>query len=223
MSVSSSPRLAVLNPNTNTATTQMMLAAAQAHLAPEITAKAYTMTLGPLVIADEAALEAAARQIVLTGESLAAGEADGLLISGFGDPGVAALRARTKIPVVGIAEAAMAEAAAHGRFSIVTTTPDLRGAILGQVERYGHGDTFASLLISQGGVARDMADADAMTRALLGLTEQALQDGAQAIVIGGGPLARAFDALKTATPVPVIEPVAAGARQISRLLMAKRG
>ena len=58
-----------------------------------------------------------------------------------------------------------------------------------------------------------MADPLALEQALLDLCERAIRDdGAQAIVIGGGPLAIVGRALAHRLPVPVIEPVPAAVR-----------
>lgn len=76
------------------------------------------MTLGPMIIADDRALAAAAHQIEIVGRSLARDGVEGILISGFGDPGLCELRDRLDIAVVGIAEAGMAEAARYGRFPL---------------------------------------------------------------------------------------------------------
>jgi Asp/Glu/hydantoin racemase len=51
------------------------------------------MVLGPAIVTDETALAAAARQIETIGRSLARDGVDGILIAGFGDPGLQALRA----------------------------------------------------------------------------------------------------------------------------------
>lgn len=208
-------RLALINPNTNLATTEMMAAIAQANVGPDIKVEGHTAVLGPTIITDETALTAAARQVETLGQSLARDGVDGLLISGFGDPGLGALRARLSIPVVGIAEAGMAAAAAHGDFAIITTTPDLRHAILDQVRRYGHEPRLAALLISTGGAEVDMASPEAMTRALADLAGRCEAKGARAVLIGGGPLARVAHAVRSASAIPVIEPVAAGAQHAS--------
>jgi allantoin racemase len=57
-----------------------------------------------------------------------------------------------------------------------------------------------------------MADPDGLKRALVALARDCAADGAASVVIGGGPLARAARAVSDAISMPVIEPVAAGAR-----------
>ena len=59
-----------------------------------------------------------------------------------------------------------------------------------------------------------METPEQLEAALLAACEQAVDlDGAQAIVIGGGPLARAARALARRLPVPVIDPVQAAVRR----------
>lgn len=205
-------RLAVLNPNTSVATTAHMAGIVRA-LAPDgVIVEGHTMLLGPPIVTDEAALAAAARQIETVGRALARDGISALLIAGFGDPGLENLRDAVPVPVTGIAEAGMAEAAARGRFSIITTTPDLERSIRALVARYGHAAALASLRITPGGAAQVMADPERLKAALVALARQCAADGAASVLIGGGPLAQAARAVADAIDLPVIEPVAAGAR-----------
>lgn len=212
-------RLALLNPNTNSATTAHMLGIARALAPPGVAVQGHTMLLGPAIVTDETALAAAARQIETVGLALASDGVDGILVAGFGDPGLDALRKALAIPVTGIAEAGMAEAAALGRFSIITTTPHLERSILGLVDRYGHRAALASLRITPGVAEQVMADPDALQRALVAIARDCAADGARSVLIGGGPLARAARAVSDAIDLQVIEPVAAGAR----LALARMG
>ncbi|WP_108263068.1 aspartate/glutamate racemase family protein [Mangrovicoccus ximenensis] len=152
------------------------------------------------------------------GRSLAADGVGGLLVSAFGDPGLAQLREHAGVPVTGIAEAGMAEAARHGRFSIITTTPALRDSILGKVRDYGHAGRLVSLRISDGDVAAVMSSPASMAEALAALALDCAAEGAQAVLVGGGPLAAAVPAVAASCPLPVIEPVAAGARCLAALM-----
>ena len=205
-------RLAVLNPNTNAATTAHMVGIVRALVPFGVSVEGHSMSLGPGIVTDETALAAAARQIETVGRTLASDGVAGLLIAGFGDPGLQVLRKTLAIPVTGIAEAGMAEAAARGRFSIITTTPDLQGAILSLVKAYGHEQALASLRITPGIAEKVMADPEELQRALVSIARDCADDGAASVLIGGGPLARAARAVSDAIDLPVIEPVAAGAR-----------
>jgi len=206
-------RIALLNPNTNTATTALMTGIAQALCPPNVEVQGHTMMLGPSIITNEAALEAAAKQVVTVGVGLTSAGVDALIVSAFGDPGLLDLRDRVDIPVAGIAEAGMAEAAKDGRkFSIITTTPDLEASILEKVTLYGYQEQLASLRISEGDAFAVMADEVRMKAALIAIARQCETDGAEALLLGGGPLARAATAVADAIPLPIIEPVSAGLR-----------
>ena len=122
-------KLLLVNPNTSIAITEAMLAIARDAAAQGVLIEGLTARFGAPLIVDPATLlvaEQAVPDIVLQhiDETFS-----GVIVSAFGDPGVIALRHMLEIPVTGIAEASMLEAAAYGRFSIVTTTPELIGSI----------------------------------------------------------------------------------------------
>jgi allantoin racemase len=114
---------------------------------------------------------------------------------------------------VGIGQASMAAAArAAERFSIVTTTPALEGSIWELAASLGHAPSrLASVRTPPGGdAAALMADATAMEASLAALAREAIDaDGARAIIIGGGPLARAARDLAPRFEQPIIEPLPA--------------
>lgn len=209
-------RIALINPNTNTETTRMMQGIARQALprSNAVMLEGRTVPLGQDLIADERALEAAALVVQEYGVCVAAEGFDALIISAFGDPGLTALRDQLDIPVTGIAEAGIAEAAADGRpYAIVTTTPALRESLHSTAARYGYAASLVSIRMTEGDAAHTMQDAERMTRALLESCRQAIDiDGAEAIVIGGGPLASAAQVIAGQLNVPVIEPIPAAVR-----------
>lgn len=66
---------------------------------------------------------------------------DRVIVAAFGAPGCDELAANSPCSVVGIAEAAMAEANIRldGRFTVVTTPPGLAKSIQAAAAGYGHG------------------------------------------------------------------------------------
>ena len=212
-------RIALLNPNTNAATTEAMLAIARNAAGALVSVEGRTAPWGVQLITTETLLASAAAVVAKIGPDIAAEGFDAIVIGGFGDPGLEALRSLVSIPVAGIAESGMADAAAGGRrFSVVTTTPDLADSIRASAARYGHADQLVSVRITDGDTISVMSDARRLERALVATCARAIEDGAQSIVIGGGPLAAAAVAIATNVPVPVIEPVCAGVRHACRLL-----
>ena len=210
--------IALLNPNTSEASTAIMLASARRALPPGATVSGHTATRGHALIADTAALQETSALMVPFALAVARAGADALVISAFGDPGLAAIRQRVAIPVAGLAEAGIAEAAQGGRrFSIVTVTPALQDSLAQAARQHGQAGQLASIRFTQGAVGDAMQGPQALEDALLDACRLAVQaDGAQAIVIGGGPLAQAAAGISARLDVPVIDPVAAAVRLACR-------
>ncbi len=203
-------RLLLVNPNTTVRTTELMLGIARAAAPPGVTVEGATAAFGVPLILDPAMLAVAAEavQALLAGMDLA--PYDGIIVAAFGDPGLAAIRASAPVPVTGIAEAAMAEAASHGRFAIVTTTPMLADAMAGRAEAYGHAAAFAGAWLTPGDAGSLMADPARLEAALEAAIGRAMAEAApDAVIIGGGPLAAAAAALRPRIAVPIVEPVPA--------------
>ncbi|MFE5716167.1 aspartate/glutamate racemase family protein [Streptomyces sp. NPDC056501] len=219
----------LINPNTSAATTAMMTAIARRTLRePGATARAttvrgVTVARGPGMLTDPAALRAAAPEVLAAGLRAAAeGDCAALLVGAFGDPGLAALRAATGLPVAGLGEAALLEAAAGGRpFGIATTTPLLADAIAERVASLGLADRYTGVRLTAGSPERLSADPalllDRLERAVRACAER---DGARAVVIGGGPLGEAADELRARCAVEVVAPIPAACRALARLLRA---
>jgi allantoin racemase len=177
-------RILLINPNTNAATTEAMLAIARAAAPAGVEIEGITARFGADLIEVEETLETASHA-------------------------VAEILAPKELNVVGIAEAGMHAAAQGGRrFSIVTTTSGLADPIKRLVSRYGLEKQFASLRFTEGPAAALMGDPEALADALKKAASEARDlDGAEAVVIGGGPLARAARRLAVELALPIIEPV----------------
>lgn len=207
-------RIALLNPNTNAGTTGLMLDCARRVAPPMVLIEGRTAPSGCAMITNQADLDKAAEVVADFGVEIAAQGFDAIIVAGFGDPGLTRLRQRVTLTVTGLAEAAIAEAARGGRrFSIVTVTPELETSLRAAAERHGGAGVLASIRFTTGPLAAVMETQAALEEALAASCREAVsEDGAQAIVIGGGPLARAAAAVATRLQVPVIDPVAAAVR-----------
>lgn len=215
-----SPRLVLVNPNTNAATTAAMVAIAR-EAAPGADIDGVTAAFGAPLIATPAALRTAADAVVSACGALAPDACDGVIVSAFGDPGLAEVRASLAVPAVGIAEAAFAAAARIGRFSVVTTTPALVGSIRALAERYGQDARLAAIRITEGDLVFVMADGDRLYAALQATCEAAMRDdGIDAIVIGGGPLALAARRLRETVSLPIVEPIPCAVEHLLAALRA---
>lgn len=207
-------RIVLLNPNTNSATTQAMCRLARA-AAPAALIEGRTAVIGVPMITTPTELEAAAEMVEASADSLVPAPPDALVIGAFGDPGLAAAAARLPCPVIGIGEAALREAAAHGRsFGVVTVTPALVPSIAAMVERLGLAALFHGVTLTEGRIAAVMASEATLHAALEAACRRALnRANVDALVIGGGPLGAAAQVLAPRLAVPVINPVAAAIRR----------
>lgn len=207
-------KLLLVNPNTNAATTASMQEIAQ-HAAPAgVSVLAATAAFGASLILEPKALARSAEAVMALIAAGIAPDIDGIVIAAFGDPALREAREASAIPVTGIAEAGMSEAAAGGRrFAVVTTTPGLVESIAGLAALYGHERLFLGTELTHGDALSVTNDAAHLPGALLEACLRAVSErGAEAIVIGGGPLAVAARAIAAHISVPIIEPVPAAIR-----------
>ena len=207
----------LINPNTSARALAMMLAAAAPHLPPGLRLRGVCAAAGVPMIVTEADLRVSAAEVVRLGRSAAV---RAIVVAAFGDPGVEALRALVSVPVIGLGAAAIAEAAAGGRrFGIATTTPRLAGAIARLVARLSLSGSFTGTrvpgddpLVLAGDPARQEIALAAAARLCF------TRDGAQAVIIGGGPLSAAARSARVQDMGLIIEPVPAAIRRAVRLL-----
>jgi allantoin racemase len=207
----------LVNPNTSAATTELMVGLARAAAPAGLAITGITARTGAALITDSASIDTAAAAVAALAPELTG---DGVIVSAFGDPGADDLRRSLNVPVIGIGEASIRAAAAHGRrFSIVTTTPKLEPGIRARVAALGFADHLASIRITTQDPVALTADADRLETALQALVDRCVaDDGAQAIIIGGGPLAAAAHAIAARASVAIIEPVPAAVAWMVRRL-----
>ncbi|PVB60457.1 hydantoin racemase [Labrenzia sp. 011] len=187
--------------------------------APAMDIVGFTASSGPGLISNADELAAAGEAVSRLDPQMFEGFS-GAIVSAFGDPGLESLRDALDIPVLGIAEQGMARATRnHGRFSVVTTTPDLVHSIRSRAESYGFGAQLASVRLTEGELHETMADPELLlTRLRKAIARAIEEDKAEAIVIGGGPLARAASVLANEVTVPLIEPVPAAVLGLAAVL-----
>ncbi len=212
-------RILLINPNTSEATTAQMVAIAQAAAPAGFAVVGATARRGPAMILEAEELSAAAPGVVEMGVA-GASEIAGIIISAFGDPGITALRRLVDVPVVGIAEAAMLEAAAAGRrFGVATVTPSLAEPIAERAREVGLADLYVGIRLTPQEPLTLVADPALLADALAEAVRQSIDcDGAEAVAIGGGPLGQAAIALAPRFTTPIIAPIPAAMRRLLNLL-----
>ena len=205
-------RILLLNPNANEATTRLMVSIAQEAAGTRAQIEGMTAPSGPLMIIDETALNRAAELMAWLVGEINSHEPDAVIISGYGDPGLNALRSSLDMPVMGIGEASLLEASQHGPFAIATTTPGLAAPITRMAQRVS-AEKFRGVFLTKSEplvLARDEA---ATLEELRECCLRAMQESdLSAIIIGGGPLALAARELGREFAMPIVEPIPAAVR-----------
>ncbi|MCA1390302.1 aspartate/glutamate racemase family protein [Bradyrhizobium sp. IC3123] len=214
-------RILLINPNSNEATTTMMVAIARSAATDGFDIVGATATRAPTMIVSADALEAAALEVEEIAR-LRDGECDGVIVSAFGDPGLAGIKAAMKLPAVGIGESAMLEAAGNGRrFGVATTTPLLKAKIDALPDTLGLRASYTGTRFADGDPQQLMRDPAQLRAALAGAVEACIVlDRAEAVIIGGGPLGEAARELQPMFAAPIIAPIPSAVRRIIRLVAA---
>jgi allantoin racemase len=209
-------RILLINPNTSQRSTALMLRVARKAAGADVEIEGLTAPFGAPLITDEAELATAAKAVVAALAQFSGPKPDGVVIAGFGDPALEQVRKQQDFEVVGLAEASMMEAAEGDRlFSVATTTPNLAASIARCAVRYGLGANFLSVRTTPGDPQDVMANTASLQRALEKIARESVeQDGAQAVIIGGGPLADAAQQLSEVVTTPVIAPIPAALRML---------
>lgn len=215
------PHILVLNPNTNTQTTQMMVRLVQAQLPAHYLVSGVTAQAGASLITTPQALAVAAQQVPVCWQQAQTQHPwDGVLLACFADPALQWLRSATGVPTVGIGEAAMLAASRSGqRFGIATTTPQLDAAMHTQAQALGLVAQYTGARYTECAPALLVAQPHALQEQLHTCVQQCVQaDGAQTVIIGGGPLGQAAQSLSAQTTVPLIAPLTAAAQWLQHAL-----
>ena len=212
-------QILLINPNSSRDTTAMMVEIAQACVPGGIAVIGATATRNPPMIVTAKELLAAADEVVEIGVREAAGMS-GVIVSAFGDPGLARLRQEIFVPAVGICEAAMiAAAAGERRFGVATTTPDLAASIAESARELGLAHLFSGTRLTTGDPVALTGDAARLQIALAKAVEECFElDHAEAVIIGGGPLGQAAIDLARSFQRPIIAPIPAALRRLLEIM-----
>lgn len=211
-------RILVVNPNISESVTALIREEALRVALPgtEITTAtapfgvAYIETPAEAVVGAYAALEMIAEHC--------AGH-DAAVIAAFGDPGVAAAKEIFPIPVVGLTEAALAQAfLLGGRFSIVGISTRIGAWYRSTVEGLG----LASRFSGYRGLGTNFADVGYVQRdqrdLLLELCLACVdEDGSDSIILAGAPLAGLARHIAHRVPVPLVDGVGSAIRMADAL------
>jgi Asp/Glu/hydantoin racemase len=213
------PHILLINPNSSEDTSDMMQAIALTSAAGRLSVKTVTARRAPGMIVTPGQLAASAVEVVELG--IAHGrDCVGIIVSAFGDPGLAELRRNVAVPVVGICEASMIEASQGARaFAVATSTPDLIEAIGQRAHDLGLAHLYRGIRCTQGDPVALASDPALLTKALAGAVQACIfEDGAEAVIIGGGPLGQAAEKLRPLFDQPVLGPIPCAVERIIGLI-----
>ena len=214
--------LLLINPNTTASITDLVLKHAKRFAARGTSLRAVSGAFGPRYIASRVGYAIAGHAAV---DALAndRGRKDAVVLACFGDPGLAALKEIARVPVVGMAEASILQAAALGRrFSIVTGGARWKPML----EEFVASQGLSARLASVRTVAPTGADIARNPKAAMALLAKscancANQDGADVVILGGAGLAGLASKLRALVDVPVLDGVACAVSMAESLARQK--
>lgn len=178
-----------LNPNTNAAMTEAVVAELHAQAPTGTTVRGLTARTGCAVIDSRDSFAIGARAALATLAEVPA-DADAVLLACFGDPGLEALHRASTIPVVGLAEAALHAAHAAGQpYAIVTAGADWVGMLRERAADFGAGRWLVDVYALPANGAALRRDPAAFRAELRRLSAIAAEAGARTLILGGAAFA----------------------------------
>jgi Asp/Glu/hydantoin racemase len=209
-------RCLVINPNTTAAVTDRVLTACR-QAQPALQWEGATARFGAAYIADEASYATAGHAVLDALEAFLAGH-DAVLLACFGDPGLLALRERSRVPVVGLAQSSFEAAARRGRFGVVTG-----GRAWGpMLDRFARAHRLDANLVGIHTIdwtgAQIAAEPDAARDALVAAAQLGIDAGAEAVLLGGAALTGLAPSLQPRLSVPVLDNVLLAAQAVAQAL-----
>lgn len=114
----------------------------------------------------------------------------------------------------------MIEASQGGRrFAVATSTPDLVEAIGQRAHDLGLAHLYTGIRCTEGDPVALAADRALLAEALAGAVGDCImRDGAEAVIIGGGPLGQAAEELRQRFDKPVLGPIPSAVERIIGLI-----
>lgn len=211
------PVIVLINPNSSDTATRSMAELAQAEVGAAATVMGKSNAGAPALLTTPKDMADAVPGVVAIGKKAASDpRVAALIVSAFSDPGLAELRAAVDIPVFGIGEEVFHAAAQDGRpFGIVTVTPDaaLIGSFRDKAASLGYAAQYRGVRVTPGDPRELVQDAARLDAALAEAVRQSVaEDGAGAVIMGGGPLSASALRLQPQFDQPLVVAVNAAAR-----------
>ena len=212
-------RLLVINSNTTDSVTARIATAARAAARPGTVVEAVSAPFGlPLIVSRADWLVAGPATLAALAERR--GSYDAAIIACFGDPGLDAAKELAGVPVIGISEAAFHAACMLGRrFGIVSFTAALRPMFEDVLAPHGLAARCAGFRMGPAFAGDPGLVAEERSALLVDLCRQSVeQDGAEAVILAGGPLAGLAPVIASQVPVPLVDGTVAAVRLAEALV-----
>ena len=217
-------RLVLANPNATVAITEACATLARAAAGPGTEIVPWTNHEGPPVV-DGMVSDYQAGAALVRGLVALAPRPDAIALAGFGNYGTGAVKEALDLPVVNMAEAAMAFAIplCH-RFAIITTSPRMIAYTEDVVQAFGFAARCATVrAVSLPPIDAPLApDEEIVARVAEEAAQAHARSGADLVILGGARLSPYAVALRHRTPLTVIEPVACGIAMAEALVRIGR-
>ncbi len=197
-------RILVINPNTSIAVSDVIRRGLAAMAMADVAITVVNAPFGAEAIETPAEACIAAYAVLAT---LAdhRDDADAVVVGAFGDPGLDAARSVMIAPVVGTAAAAFTDAAQDGRrFAVITLGSSMESSIRAAILRHGFSPQLTGIHFLDTSVLDFTADRGHFEAAIRAQAQRCIDDGAEAIVLGGAPFTGMGAALTAALRLPVL-------------------
>lgn len=206
----------LLNPNTSKVMTEHIMSQASRDMTPGVRLKVATAAFGGSVIASRVSYAIAAHAVL----DMYAGQEenfDAIIIACFGDPGLEALRELSGLPVTGLLEAAIKDAARAGSpYAIVTAGTAWVPMLEERIQISPHA-AMSRGVIAFGTNGLDVVNKpDHFVKELQAAVQTATDAGAQSVILGGSALAGFGPRLETAARL--IDPLQSALRYVQALV-----
>lgn len=212
-------RILLLNPNMSSSMTETLAAAAMPVASSDVELIPVTASKGFPYISSRAEAQIAgafALETIAEYEH----EVDAIILAAFGDPGLKAAREQFNLPIVGMAQAAIAMATLLGeRFSIVTFTPLMSRWYMDSVVESRQESRFTGVRTPEANKLDAFAEQATMEKELLRLINQSIEeDRADSVILGGAPLAGMAARLQPQVNALLVDPISSAVALVESMV-----
>lgn len=147
---------------------------------------------------------------------------DGVILACMGDPCLFGIKETCPVPLVGIAESAIAVALLTGyKFTIVAASSKAKPMMDSMVLQYGLTDRMASVEALDQPIDAFMEDPDILREGIRRISKTAKEKGAEALLLGCAGMTMLTEEMDQLSELPVIDPVIAGIEEIQAILRGR--